>query len=383
MKRLTGLDLARALAIFGMVAVNIPLAFATQDTGAAGLLANSVAGRAAALFVILAGVGNSLMTRRARIDPERARRDRRVILRRALFLGVWGLGWFPAWPADILHYYAVWMAAAAFLFTWPTRRLVGLAGAVTLLFPVMLVAGVDYEVGWDWSTLTYSGFWTPDGFVRHLFYNGLHPVFPWFAFFLVGMWLGRLDLASPGVRRWLLGWSLPILGAAEAFSLVAPGVLVAEGMDSELAGLLGGRGPIPPMPQYIVGASALAVVVILLAIPVAQRLPRLVAPLVHTGQLALTHYASHVVLLLFPLLVLCSPAELGLDMAPLLPASGPVLLVAMGLWSLFTIVCSHRWRQVRSRGPLEQLMRRLTALPDPTVGSPRSPVSTPSQGASS
>jgi len=52
-----------------------------------------------------------------------------------------------------------------------------------LLFPLLLLI-VDYEAGWDFTTLTYTGFWTIDGFVRNLFYNGFHPVIPWFAFML-------------------------------------------------------------------------------------------------------------------------------------------------------------------------------------------------------
>ena len=368
MQRLTGLDLARALAIFGMVAVNVPLVFSAQDTGLAGEVAQLVAGRAAALFVVLAGVGQSLMTRRARTDPERARRDRRVILRRALFLGVWGLAWYPLWPADILHYYGVWMAAAALLFTVSTRRLLALAGAVTLAFPALLLAGVDYESGWDWSTLTYTGFWTVDGFLRNLLFNGLHPVLPWFAFFLAGMGLGRQELASPHARRRLARWAVPGWLGAEAVGWLAPSGLVALGLDPELAAALGGRGPIPPMPQYVVGAGALAVLVVLACLSVAERRARLVVPLVHTGQLALTHYASHVVLLVAPLVVLCAPGELGLDVAPVLPARGAVLGTAMGLWGGLTIWFSHAWRRRRSRGPLEQAMRTLTTPRPPAAG---------------
>ena len=42
---------------------------------------------------------------------------------------------------------------------------------------------------------SYAGFWTPWGMIRHLFFNSFHPVFPWTAFLLAGMWLGWQDSA--------------------------------------------------------------------------------------------------------------------------------------------------------------------------------------------
>ena len=365
MKRLLGLDLARSLALFGMVMVNIPVAFASQDTGLAGLLCGAVAGRAAAVFVVLAGVGLSLMTRKGRTDPVRARLDRTLILRRAAFLGLWGLAWYPLWPADILHYYGVWMASAAWLFTLRSRHLLWLSGAVTLAFPLLLFGGLDYEWGWDWPTLTYTGFWTLRGFISNLLFNGLHPVFPWFAFFSFGMWLGRQELTEPALRRRLLWRAVPLWLAAEAFSALVPELLVGGEVDLEVAKAIAGRGPMPPMPQYVLGAGALAVVVILGCVPLADRRVTagclLTRSLVHTGQLALTHYVSHVVLLLLPLTLLCAPEEFGLDGPPILPASGPVLLLAMAIWMAVSVWASHRWRLGHQRrGPLEQLMRSLT-----------------------
>jgi uncharacterized protein len=66
-QRVTGFDLARALAIFGMVIVNFKIAM-NAETG--NLLLMSFAGlfegRASALFVILAGVGVTFLTNKAR-----------------------------------------------------------------------------------------------------------------------------------------------------------------------------------------------------------------------------------------------------------------------------------------------------------------------------
>ncbi len=56
--RIDGLDLARYLALVGMVIVNFSIVMgADNDTGWAHAFAQSLSGRAAATFVVLAGIG--------------------------------------------------------------------------------------------------------------------------------------------------------------------------------------------------------------------------------------------------------------------------------------------------------------------------------------
>ena len=66
-ERVIGFDLARALAILGMVVVHFSLVMAADRSGPAWLteVLGFLDGRAAATFVILAGVGVTLMSRRA------------------------------------------------------------------------------------------------------------------------------------------------------------------------------------------------------------------------------------------------------------------------------------------------------------------------------
>jgi uncharacterized membrane protein len=61
--RIIGYDVARALAIFGMVVVNFKVVMAASeaDPGWLASLVGLLEGRAAATFVILAGVGLSLL----------------------------------------------------------------------------------------------------------------------------------------------------------------------------------------------------------------------------------------------------------------------------------------------------------------------------------
>lgn len=59
--RLEGLDLARYLAFVGMVIVNFKIAMgAENEQGVVGFLTSALEGRAAATFVVLAGIGLGL-----------------------------------------------------------------------------------------------------------------------------------------------------------------------------------------------------------------------------------------------------------------------------------------------------------------------------------
>jgi len=88
-----------------MVLVNFKLAMGAEENGPLWLRTFSALlnGRAAATFVILAGVGASLGSHRASVsgDKVQQRQERMTLLKRALFLFVVGWAFFPIWPADI------------------------------------------------------------------------------------------------------------------------------------------------------------------------------------------------------------------------------------------------------------------------------------------
>ena len=288
-----------------MVFVNFRIAIATEGDGSGWLtwLDTRLDGRASATFVTLAGVGISLMSpARATGDPGELAAVRRVLFRRAAFLFVIGLLYWSLWPADILHYYGVYLAVGALLLDTPDRRLLALASALVLGFALLLLLGPDYSAGWDWGRLIYRAFWTPRGFLRNLLYNGFHPVIPWLAFLLLGMWLGRRDLRRPTTWRSLLVAGVASTTVAEtvAWLLVAR---ATPRLGAEDALAVFGTTPMPPMPLYMVAASGTAVVVIILSVLVADRFAGApwLAPLVATGQLALTLYVGHVVVGLAPL----------------------------------------------------------------------------------
>lgn len=349
--RVEGFDLARALAFLGMVFVNFRVALATEEGSPRWLLwlDTRLDGRASATFVILAGVGVALLARRAREagDDAALAAVRRTLFRRAVFLFVVGLLYWSIWPADILHYYGVFLAVGALLLNASDRRLLRLAAALVVLFALLLVSGFDYSAGWDWQALSYSGFWMPLGFVRNLLYNGFHPVIPWLAFLLLGMWLGRRDLRQPDVWKRLLVVGFTTAVAAEGVSRLLVRV-ATPGLGSEDATAVFGTAPMPPMPLYMLAASGTSVVVILFCVRAAERCAgaRWLAPLVATGQLALTLYVAHVVIGLAPL------EALGHERRSV------AFTVVWGAgFCVGAVVFSYLWRRRFARGPLEMIMR--------------------------
>lgn len=355
--RVVGYDLARALAVFGMVIVNFKIVMgADSGPGWLAWLVGLLEGRAAATFVVLAGVGISLLSRQAREsrDAEVLVRDRNALLRRAAFLFAVGLAYTPIWPADILHFYGVYIAVAAFLLAVSTRRLLTGAAGLVALFMVLL-ATFDYEAGWNFDTLSYQGFWTPAGMLRHLFFNGFHPVIPWLSFVLVGMALGRLDLSERGLRTRVLRWSIAAAVAAEVASVILIRIVnAAELPVAETGDLVAvfGAGPMPPTPLYMLAGAATAVAVITACVGVglSHRESFWIRPLVATGQLALTLYVAHVVL--------------GMGM---LEAVGVLESQSLGfavsaalVFCLAGIAFATAWRRRFRRGPLAWAMRAIT-----------------------
>ena len=351
--RILGYDLARGLAILGMVLVNFRIVMAgdRHDPGWLAWLVGQLEGRASALFVVLAGVGISLLTRRARTagDAVALRAVRGTLLKRAGFLFIAGFLFATLWPGDILHFYGVFFAVGALLCAVSDRWLwswaAGFAGSFVLLCLLF-----DYSAGWEWESLTYRDFWTPAGVVRHLFFNGFHPVVPWTAFLLVGLWLGRRDLRDRGQRRRMLWKGVGAVAGAELISwLCAPPQPPAD--SSRLTDFLFGTASMPPMPLYLVAAGGAAVAVIALCVGLGERGAGRgwLFPLTATGQLALTFYFAHVVLGLGTL------EALGRLEHQSLPFAAASAVACFGVAVAFATL----WRRRFARGPLEWLMRRV------------------------
>ena len=87
-QRITGFDLARAYAIFGMFIVNFNFCFGSfQDKTLLGQFLNLFTGNSTAIFIICAGMGVSLMTGRVTSYLVEERKTfKTIILKRSWFL---------------------------------------------------------------------------------------------------------------------------------------------------------------------------------------------------------------------------------------------------------------------------------------------------------
>ena len=349
-ERIIGYDFARAMAILGMILVHASLVLPTsggaqQPPWLAALL-GLLDGRAAATFMILAGIGIALRCR----SSAPAAQTRRVIFRRGLFLLSIGFLNLMIWPGDILRVYGVSFLVAAWFLDAPPRRLWLMATVFVIGFVALLFL-LDYDRNWDWATLTYRHLWRPANLPRNLFYDGFRSVFPWTAFVFIGMWLGRYDLRNPGTRWVFFFGGLILFFVAE---LLSRAMMIevrwhSPQLSPMLVEALFGTGSMPPLPLFLLSAGGLAVAVIAASTAIAEswKVSIPVRAVVATGQMAFTWYVFHIVV------GIGGCAALGWLNKTTLPQ-------ALGGGFAFFVACaviSLLWKRFFRHGPLEGLMR--------------------------
>ncbi|MFC7421555.1 DUF418 domain-containing protein [Iodobacter arcticus] len=353
-QRILGFDLARALAVFGMVIVNFKIVMhANASENMAWLkIVNIIDGRASALFVILAGVGLSLLTRQSRLsgDLQSLAVERKALFKRAGFLFVLGLLYIEIWPADILHYYGMYILIGALCLLLASHYILALI-VLLLIISTLLFVMFNYNTAWNWQTLAYADLWSIKGFIRNLIFNGFHPILPWLGFLLLGMVIGRQNLGHVAVRErlFLLGVFAAVL--AELIVLLLP---YARLMDMPPAyEVFFSTQPMPPLPVYFIGAAGSATVIITLCVALGEKYGKKawLMPFVYTGQLALTFYLAHVILGMGLL------ESLGLLEKQSLAFSVTSAL----LFCAFAVVFASYWRKFYRLGPLEGLLRKVSA----------------------
>lgn len=185
--RLVGLDVARCVALLGMVAAHV-----LDERNAAGDLtvsAQLVDGRAAALFAVLAGVSLALMSRRT---------SWRGLAVRALLIAVLGLGLgeLDTGIAVILTYYGLLFLMGLPFLGLRARPLLLLAGAWVVVGPVVSQLVRPHLPARQFASPAFDQLADPGQLLSELLFTGYYPAVPWLAYLLLGMGLGRLDLGS-------------------------------------------------------------------------------------------------------------------------------------------------------------------------------------------
>jgi uncharacterized protein len=350
--RRVDLDVVRGVALVGVCVMNyhgyLVLRGAPLGDGFVHRLFNPFDGplstRFAATFVVVAGIGTSLLVDRVRrfgSDIERIH-ARLVVAMRGAVLFALGFALEHIWNGTIMWFYGLYFVIGAVVVFVRREVLVGLAVAV-------MAASVAVQ----WARVQH-GFWPPRGDVFSLvgglqwsLIDGTHPLLPWLVFYLAGMLLGRAWPADP--RR------LATVGAVLVAAALTAHWLVPSG---PVADVFVSLSPWSRSPVYV--AETLGVALLALAIigtlAERHRAAPVVVALAATGRTTLTLYVGHV--LVFELLVdrLEVVRPTGLDTA---------LLFALGYW-LVGIAVAVLVQARFGIGPCEWLYRRVSGrVPQP------------------
>lgn len=351
--RIEGFDFARAFAIFGMMLVNYKIVFTKGCEW--NLFFNDFIslfeGRAASVFLILAGVGISLMSKKGFKSKSKELRKKinKILVKRSLFLFVFGMWLYLGfdWNADILHYYGVYILLTIF-FLYKDKKFILISIILILIISTIFQINMDYTTGWNNNFTLYKDFNTLKGFTRNLFFNGYYPIFPWFSLFLIGILFGRIDFYDEILIKNIASKTLIIAILTEFISYS----IINLNNYSQLIVYLFDTKPLNPTVLYIVSGASWAISFICFCIIISKYLKKskIFKALVATGQMALTHYFIHCVIVLGLFFVIDKLSYRD---------EGFVILLSLIVFVLMTVF-SHNWLKFFKRGPLELVMRKLS-----------------------
>jgi uncharacterized membrane protein YeiB len=379
MGRLVGVDLARALAVFGMYIVHIgpPL---SATTGVASWIRYMADGHSSVLFATLAGF--SLMLIAGRREPKTGLAGRqaraRIAIRAAILLALGTVLAMEYGGVIILGFYGVYFLLALPLVRLSARTLAIIAAAVALVTPqlafalnALLTPSVQESIN-AYDPLRHLS----EVGVLDLLLTGFYPALTWMSFVIAGMALGRLDLSAAPVQKRLAALGASLTAAAYGMSLLLAGSgalrsMAEDGSSSggsgsmplDSASMPSGGGSFPDLPAStlltagphsgttfdIIGSVGVAILVVVGATVLMDRLPllrRLAKPVIAVGTMSLTAYVGH----FLAQSAFSTPAGTGTQQSWI-----PVLTYILG-----AIVFAALWSRFFRRGPLEYLLNAAT-----------------------
>lgn len=370
-RRILAYDRARALAVIGMIFVNTSNMLGVCGIAPewAGTIIDFICGRAAVVFVMLAGIGVTLAYDRA--SPAGRPGIRKRLLSRALWLGLAGILLFQIWEADILHFYAVYFLLGVWLLDVDTPRLVRLLKwVVAVSMPVCALLAFDYEGGDILGPV--NDLPLALSFVAGYVVGVYYPVFPWFGFFVVGMLMGRLERSPDGaVHRWLAAGGIIGCTAVEVLSALlnaetTAGRWVDLGEPLWRALTISEAFPVNPLFVFSATASGVALIALCRLLPERRLAEGKPGPLVAFGRLSLTLYISHI--------IIASAYDTWIQKHFGAASSGQVLGFSAS-YIVSGMVFAFLWTRRFDRGPLERVMDALIRVsvgmrekPLPTAG---------------
>lgn len=320
--RLLGIDLARAVALLGMMATHtMDLVDAAGDPQPVGL----IAGKAAALFAVLAGFSVKLSTRRY----GRWRDAAASLAVRGVLIAILGLvlGSLSSSIAVVLVNYGVLFLLAPLVLRLPARWLAATTVLWLVASPVashLIRDGLGLQRAVEAPELSHLA--QPGELALGVLLTGYYPVLQWMGYLLVGLLLARLDWRSAATAAWVGAVGALLAAAAWVSSqllLSAGGHEALERAGSGLSPLawgspyaaqtIGSHGTTPTTTWWwlvTVGphssttfdlvftsgiAAAVIAVCVLICLAIGER-TRLLMPVLAAGSMPLSMYTLHVTL---------------------------------------------------------------------------------------
>lgn len=363
--RIVGLDVARCLALLGMIATH---ALVAVDADGVTFVQQLAGGRSAALFAVLAGVSLALMT--GGTSPVRGRERTAVsrgIVTRAFLVAAIGmvLGSLATPIAVILTYYGLLFLLGLPFLGLRARALALLSGGCLLVVPVLSHLLRPQLPAPSYDSPYFEMLATPWQLLTELTFTGYYPVVPWLAYLFAGMAIGRVDLSRARTALGLMVGGALLASASWFLSsalLGRPGVIstlrrtydgpregnsITEVLEHGLFGTtpteswwwLAVRAPHSGTGFDLAHTIGSAMVVISLCLLLGIAVPRVAAVVFGAGAMTLTLYTVHVVL----------------RMPQFWPEDG----VGTFLRHVALVLCvGALFRLLGARGPLESLVAR-------------------------
>ncbi|MFE4869294.1 DUF418 domain-containing protein [Streptomyces sp. NPDC056682] len=389
MGRLVGVDLARALAVFGMYIVHIGPPLSATD-GVGSWVRYLADGHSSVLFATLAGLSLMLIAghRKPKTGLAGRQAKARIAIRAVILLALGTALAMEYGDVIILGFYGVYFLLSLPLLRLSAKTLTIIAAGLALVTPqlafvlkIWLSESVQQTINaYDpLKALSEVG-------VLDLLLTGLYPTITWMPFVIAGMALARLDLSATTVQRRLaaLGATLTVTAYGLAVLLAGkdavrstaedgkpssgsgawsggPGAVSGgsgagargrgsgEQLMSSASDLLG-AGPHTGTTFDIIGSVGVAILVIVGATVLIDRLPRLgrlAKPVIAVGTMSLTAYVGH-----FLVQSVWPASAAGTTKSWM-----PVLMYMLG-----AIVFAALWSRFFRRGPLEWLMHQASGL---------------------
>jgi uncharacterized membrane protein len=341
--RIIGIDVARGLAILGMMGVHmlnagpVPWIVELPDNWD-----QAFAGRSAVLFGVVAGVSVALMSGRTHpvAGTSRLQARMRIVVRA---LAIFALGGFLTTLDHnvnvILEYYGVLFVLVLPFLGWQPKQLFQLVALMMVVLPLLYI--VIENLVWR----SEFGRWTP---LTGLLFSGGYPAIIWIVYILLGLGVGRLTLNSTRVQVRLL-----CAGAAMTFAAYASGKVAEQQFpwlpptDGSMPGRfdLGRMATIEPHSGTwfeVIGSGGLSLAIIAVSLVAAHRLRFVLYPIAMAGSMALSVYVFHVVSMIW-----------------IHPNPETQYQVYFGTVAIMLIATSI-WGALLGKGPLERVLAYLS-----------------------